>query len=124
MSLRRKTILVVDEDDAAREALAAPLKRDYRLLRAASGEAALALMDREDVDVVIAEVSLPGITGFELLQVVRENFPLVELVMTSGAADVDQAVQAIKLGAYTSSPSRSPRISCAPWPRTRTSGRS
>jgi DNA-binding NtrC family response regulator len=100
MSLRRKTILVVDDDDAAREALSAALKRDYRLLRAASGEAALALMDREDVDVVITEASLPGITGFELLQVVRENFPLVEVVMTSEAADVDQAVQAIKLGAY------------------------
>jgi DNA-binding NtrC family response regulator len=100
MSLRRKTILIVDEDDASREALSAPLKRDYRLLRAASGEAALALMDREDVDVVITEASLPGITGFELLKVVRENFPLVEVVMTSDAPDVAQAVQAIKLGAY------------------------
>jgi DNA-binding NtrC family response regulator len=100
MSSSRKTVLVVDDDDGSREALAAPLKRDYRVLRASSGEGALALMDREPVDLVIAESALPGIDGFELLQVVRENFPLVEIVLTSRAPDVDLAVRAIKLGAY------------------------
>ncbi len=100
MSSRRKTVLVVDDDGAAREAVSAPLKRDYRVLRATSGELALALMDREDVDVVIAETALPGISGFELLQIARENFPLVEVVLTAEAPNVDQAVRAIKLGAY------------------------
>ncbi len=100
MSARRKTILVVDDDDDARDAMATPLKRDYRTLRAASGEAALALMDREDVDLVMAEAALPGISGFELLQIIRENYPLVEVVLTSHTPDVEEAVRAIKLGAY------------------------
>ena len=44
------------------------LKRDYRVLRAASGEAAPGLMDREGVDLVLADVDLPGVTGFDFLR--------------------------------------------------------
>jgi two-component system NtrC family response regulator len=100
MSVRRKTVLIVDADESAREHLAAPLRRDYRVLRAASGETALGMMDREDIDVVIADTALSGITGFELLQVVRENFPLAEVVLCAQESDIELAVRAIKLGAY------------------------
>jgi len=100
MAVGRKTVLVVDPDDAARERLAQVLRRDYRVIRAASAEAGLALMDREDVDVLVADVRQPSLGGIDLLQIVRENFPLVEIIMTSTAPDVDGAVRAIKLGAY------------------------
>ena len=100
MSARRKTVLVIDAHDEARERLAQTLRRDYRVIRAASAEAGLALMDREDVDVLVADVQQPGLGGLDLLQIVRENFPLVEIIMTSAAPDVDGAVRAIKLGAY------------------------
>jgi DNA-binding NtrC family response regulator len=100
MSARRKTVLIVDPGENTRERLATPLRRDYRVLRAATGEAALALMEGEEVDLVIADVDLPGITGLDLLRVLRANYPLSETVMVSGSADLDRAVQAIKLGAY------------------------
>ena len=100
MSLRRKTILVVDQDNDMREAIAAPLKRDYRVLRAWSGGAGAEILTKEEVDVLIAEVDLPDMTGIELLQVARVNFPLTEIIITSSSASVDKAVQAIKLGAY------------------------
>ena len=100
MSLRRKTVVVVDVGEDSRERLATPLKRDYRVLRAASGEAALTLMEREEVDLVIADAALPGITGFELLRIVRANYPLAETILVSQGSDVAGAVQAIKLGAY------------------------
>jgi DNA-binding NtrC family response regulator len=100
MSSRRKTVLVVDDDDAARETLATPLRRDYRVLRAATGEMALQLMERDEVDLLIAEAALPHISGIDLLNIVKVNFPLVEVVLTSGHPDVDRAVEAIKLGAY------------------------
>src|SRR5688500_7344819 len=96
----RKTVLVVDAQDDARERISQTLRRDYRVIRAASAEAGLALMDREDVDVLVADVQQPGLGGLDLLQVVRENFPLVEIIMTAAAPDVDGAVQAIKRGAY------------------------
>jgi DNA-binding NtrC family response regulator len=100
MNARRKTVLVIDPVEGTRERLATPLKRDYRLLRAASGESALALMEGEEVDLLIADVDLPGISGFDLLRVVRANYPLSETVMVSADGDLDRAVQAIKLGAY------------------------
>ena len=96
----RKTVLVVDSEDDARERLSQTLRRDYRVIRASSAEAGLALMDREDVDVLVADVQQPGLGGLDLLQIVRENFPLVEIILTSAAPDVDGAVRAIKLGAY------------------------
>ncbi len=100
MSVRRKTVLVVDAAEDTRERLTTPLKREYRVVRAASGEAALALMERDEIDLVIADVSLPGVTGFELLQIVRANYPLAESILVTSTSDLDGAVQAIKLGAY------------------------
>jgi DNA-binding NtrC family response regulator len=100
MSLRRKTILVVDPDEDAREAIVTPLRRDYRVLRAGGGGTAAEVLMKEEVDVVITEVALPDMTGAELLQLTRVNFPLTEVILTSAQANVDDAVQAIKLGAY------------------------
>lgn len=100
MASRRKTILIIDPDDRSREQLTAPLRRDHRVVRAASAEAGLSLMDRQEVDLVLAEAALPGITGFELVPILKENYPLVEAVLVSAAADVDAAVRAIKLGAF------------------------
>ena len=100
MSVRRKTVLVVDANDDARERVATPLRRDYRLLRAASGEAALGVMEREQIDLLLVDGALPGITTFELLRIVRANYPLVEVIVVADESDVEGAVQAIKLGAY------------------------
>ncbi len=100
MSARRKTVLIVDAQDDARDRFSVPLRRDYRVLRAASAEAALGVMNREDVDLVLADMELPGVSGLDMLHIVRENFPLVEVIMASAQADVDGAVNAVKLGAF------------------------
>jgi DNA-binding NtrC family response regulator len=100
VSVRRKTVLVIDGSDDARERLATPLRREHRVLRAASGESALGLMEREEVDIVVADSRLPGISASELLRIVRENYPLIETIVAGESADVEGAVQAIKLGAY------------------------
>ena len=75
--------MVVDALGDSRERLATPLKRDYKVLRAASGEAALALMEREEIDLLISDVQLPGVTGLELLQIVRANYPLAESILVA-----------------------------------------
>jgi DNA-binding NtrC family response regulator len=93
-------VLVVDHDEKTRQLLADALRRDYRVVGAASGEAALLLLVREEVDVVLLEVRQPGMSGFEVLRIVRENYPLVSVVMVSAVAEVGQAVQAIKEGAF------------------------
>ena len=75
MSERGKTILVVDDDEGMRDTLTAALKRDYRVLRAATGESALQLMEKEDVDLMLLDVRLPGISGFEVLRIARRTIP-------------------------------------------------
>src|SRR5687768_13946041 len=100
MNVSRKTTLVVDSIEETRERLATPLKRDYRVVRAASAEAALTLMERDEVDLILADVQLPGLSGFDLLRIVRANYPLIESILVGSTSDLDAAVEAIKLGAY------------------------
>jgi two-component system response regulator AtoC len=100
MVQKQKTVLVVDDDEGMRDTLTAILKREYRVLRTPSGEAALNMLVREDVDLVLLDVRLPGISGFEVLRIVKENYSLIEVVMISAINEVETAVQAIKIGAY------------------------
>ena len=95
-----KTILICDDDQGMRDTLSAILKRDYRVLAVSSGEAALVLLREEDVDVILLDVRLPGITGFDVLRIVKENYSLVECIMISAINEVETAVQAMKHGAY------------------------
>ncbi len=104
VSSRPRTVLIVDHDDAWREAVAAALKADYRVLRASSGESALAMLMREDVDAMLLDVDQPGVSGFEILRIARENFELTEVVMTAAGSDVNHAVEAVKLGAFHFAP--------------------
>ena len=100
MAERRKTVLIVDDDEGMRETLSAVLRRDYRLLKAATGEAALQIMEKEDVDLMMLDVRLPGISGFEVLKIVKENYPYIEVIVISVMKELDAAVEAMRYGAY------------------------
>jgi DNA-binding NtrC family response regulator len=100
LSERRKTVLVVDDDEGMRDTLTAVLKRQYRILRASTGEAALQLMDKEDVDLMLLDVRLPGISGFEVLKIIKENYPYVEVIVISVLKELDAAIEAMRYGAY------------------------
>ncbi len=100
MSHKPKTVLIVDDDEGMRDTLTAILKREYRILRVATGEAALPVLNHENVDLVLLDVRLPGISGFEVLRIVKENYGLIEVVMISAINDIETAVQAMKHGAY------------------------
>ena len=100
MSLTPKTVLIVDDDEGMRDTMASILKPDFRVLRVSTGEAALAVLSKDEVDLVLLDVRLPGITGLEVLNIVRENFSLVEVIMVSSDPDIETAVQALKHGAY------------------------
>jgi two-component system, NtrC family, response regulator AtoC len=100
MSQKTKSVLIVDDDEGMRDTLTAILKREYRVLKVGSGEAALPMMNREDVDLVLLDVRLPGISGFEVLRIIKENYSLVEVIMISAINEIETAVQAMKHGAY------------------------
>jgi DNA-binding NtrC family response regulator len=100
MSERRKTLLIVDDDEGMRDTLTAVLKRDYRVLRVATGEAALQVMEKEDIDLMMLDVRLPGINGFEVLKITKENYPYVEVVVISVIKELEAAIEAMRYGAY------------------------
>jgi DNA-binding NtrC family response regulator len=100
MADRRKTLLIVDSDEEMRDTFTAALRRDYRVLRAASGEAALQMMQKEGVDLMLLDVHLPGVSGFEVLKISKENFPYVEVIVISEIKELDTAIEAMRHGAY------------------------
>jgi DNA-binding NtrC family response regulator len=100
MTSKPKTVLIVDDDEGMRDTLTAILKREYRVLRVATGEAALPILNKEDVDLILLDVRLPGISGFEVLRIVKENYSLIEVIMISAIQEIETAVQAMKHGAY------------------------
>jgi DNA-binding NtrC family response regulator len=83
-----------------RESMTAALRRDYRVLRAATGEAAFQMMQKEDVDLMLLEVHLRGVSGFEVLKIARENYPYVEIIVISKTKELDTAIEAMRHGAY------------------------
>src|SRR5438093_11337599 len=100
MSQKLKTVLIVDDDEGMRDTLTAILNGEYRVLRVGTGEAALPVLSREEVDLMLLDVRLPGISGFEVLRIVKENYSLVEVIMISAITEIETAVQAMKHGAY------------------------
>jgi DNA-binding NtrC family response regulator len=100
MAERRKTLLIVDDDEGMRDTLMAMLRRDYRVLRVGTGEAALQMMEKEDVDLMLLDVRLPGISGFEVLKIIKENYPYVETIVMSAIKELEAAIEAMRFGAY------------------------
>ena len=98
---RHARILVVDDEPSMREFLTICLRRaGHEAEAAAGGEAALARLDAHRFDLVITDLTMPGLDGMELLRRVtlRPDPPLV--VMITAFATTETAVQAMKLGAY------------------------
>lgn len=95
----RATILIVDDEEAVRAGLVRSLHRpEYRVLSAASPAEALALLEREPVDLIVSDHLMPGMTGLEFLMVVRDRYPDTSRIMLTGHADLETAVRAIEDG--------------------------
>jgi DNA-binding NtrC family response regulator len=57
-------------------------------------------MEKEDVDLMLLDVRLPGISGFEVLKIARENYPYIEIIIISVIRELDAAIEAMRYGAY------------------------
>ena len=93
-------VLVVDDEPAFSEPLAERLAlRGYDTATALDADAALAELARSPRDLIFLDVGLPGMDGVDLLKILRERYPQVDVVMLSGAGDMGKAVQAMRRGA-------------------------
>jgi two-component system response regulator HydG len=92
--------MVVDDSPATLEVLQRNLTAaGFRVFTAASVSEALQLLDRTAVDLVITDLKMPGVSGMDLVRHVRENLHNTEVMMITGYATVEGAVQAVKTGA-------------------------
>ena len=98
----RINVLLVDDEVPFVEALTKRLsRRDLEITPAHSGQEALdKLAESETTDVVILDVKMPGMDGIEVLKRLKTDHPLVEVVMLTGHATVETAIDGMKLGAF------------------------
>src|SRR4051794_17961782 len=94
-------VLVVDDEPALRRSLARLLQqRGFEVLTAEDGPAAFTLLATTRVDVMMLDLMMPTMTGMEVLERVKREYPTVEVVMMTAFGDVDTAVTAVRAGAY------------------------
>jgi two-component system nitrogen regulation response regulator NtrX len=94
------TVLVVDDEKNIRRTIRMVLEgEDIEVLEAGSAEEALSTVESEDLDAVILDVRLPGMTGVDALKKLRAQKELVPVVMISGHASIAEAVEAVLQGA-------------------------
>src|SRR5690349_20926765 len=94
-------VLVVDDEANLRKVLSATLRREgYDVAVASDGEQALEVFDEGGVDVVVSDLVMPRLGGFELMKRVLERSPEVPVILITAHGTVDSAVTAIKAGAF------------------------
>lgn len=95
------TILVVDDDQIILDSLSALLESDgYRVHTAGTVDDAVRLLGSQAIDIVMADVNIPGGSGFELLHLIRKRFRETVAIMMTGYGTIESAVEAIKMGAH------------------------
>jgi FixJ family two-component response regulator len=98
--MMERTLLLVDDEENITSALVRLLRRDgYRILRANSGAEGLALLEQNEVGVIISDQRMPGMTGVEFLSKVKERYPDTVRVVLSGYTELNSVTDAINRGA-------------------------
>ena len=95
-------VLMVDDEVEFVETFSERLNmRNLETLKANSGVEALQILENHrDIEIVILDVKMPGMDGIETLAEIKKKFPLVEVIMLSGHADVESAIEGMKQGAF------------------------
>ncbi len=104
MSDEKKQIklLIVDDEEKFLSATAERLGlRDFDVTTAAEGKQAIKAAKKGKFDVAILDLRMPGMDGMELLQILKKKHKYLEVIILTGYASVDSAVEATKLGAFS-----------------------
>ena len=95
-----RIILIIDDDSMILMILKQTLtKAGYRVITAGSGEEGIALLATSQADLVLTDYMMPGMSGIEVLNIIKQNQPLLPVIMLTGHGDVALTIKAIQLGA-------------------------
>lgn len=99
--MENRKILIVDDEAIARDNLAFVLKKDgYLPLLAEDGQQAIDILRQEEVDLVLTDLLMKGRDGMAVLTETKNLWPSAEVIVITGYASVDTAVEAMRQGAY------------------------
>lgn len=94
------TILAVDDEPNMRRLLEISLRQaGYKVVSAANGRDALALIQAQSVDLVVSDLHMPGMSGLALLEALRKQYERLPFIMVTAQGEIKTAVEAMKLGA-------------------------
>ncbi len=94
-------VLIADDEKEFIETLAQRLEiRDFAVTTVGSGTAAIEIAEKINFDVIILDVQMPEINGIDALKKIKEITPLTPVIMLTGEATVENAIQGMKLGAF------------------------
>jgi DNA-binding NtrC family response regulator len=97
---KKSSILVVDDEDALRTVLGGELASEgYEVRTAADGDEAITELDKAPFDLVLLDIKMPRLNGFEVLKFIKEKHEKTKVVMLTGFADLKNAIESKKLGA-------------------------
>lgn len=101
MTETKGRILIIDDEDVVRESLAEWFEAEgYEVKVSACGKEALAMVAETEFDLALLDIKMPGMDGMEVQQRLREADPELTVIIMTGYATVETAVQALKRGAY------------------------
>lgn len=99
--MSKTRILLIDDDDSLRRVMEFTLQEaGHTVLCAANGEEGLRRFAEEEPEIVITDIQMPGISGYEVLRQVKEQRPETVVIVITAFATVEKAVEAMKLGAF------------------------
>ena len=94
-------ILVVDDEESMREGCVQTLAEEgYKVLTAENGNRGLNMAKQESFDLVILDLRMPGLQGLDVLKRLRDDDPDIIVIVITGYATIDSAVEAMRRGAY------------------------
>ena len=97
----RAKVLVVDDEESIRNGLGEALTdAGHHVLAAENGQQALAMLSRSDIEVMLLDIRMPGLSGLDVLSEVPVRSPATCVIMVTAIADMSTAVDAMKQGAY------------------------
>lgn len=95
-----KVLFVDDEIDFLETLMKRMKKRGVDVAGVGSGEQALDYLNKQPVDVVVLDVRMPGIDGIQTLREIKRLDPLMEVIMLTGHASIEVAIEGMELGAF------------------------
>ncbi|MCR5064083.1 MAG: sigma-54 dependent transcriptional regulator [Treponema sp.] len=99
--MEKFTILTIDDEENIRNGLADNFELEgYNVLQAENGKKGLEIVSKNNVDVVITDLRMDGISGEEVVQKITTDYPAIPVIVLTGHGSIDDATAAIKAGAF------------------------